>query len=178
MFRYFCQNGFEEFVGRLQMRMPGVLRNTPTCVSVALTAMTRAQRIVAVLYCLLVVYCAVWVPWVANTKNIKDIHQGYGWVWSPPWESQAYPQSPHAYWLRPLSVGLPFYSPRNGKCCYLLEFLASAGILLYRFGADKLAEHQAQRVHDCAVAKVARAKCTPSVPSRRRKGKLICLLVL
>jgi len=46
--------------------------------------MTRTQRIAVVLYCLLVVYCCVWVPWVANTDDMKDIHEGYGWVWNPP----------------------------------------------------------------------------------------------
>ncbi len=48
--------------------------------------MTRSQRIVAVLYCLLVVYCCVWVPWVflqpwPSGQPFK-VQQGYDWIWS------------------------------------------------------------------------------------------------
>ncbi|HMB82525.1 MAG TPA: hypothetical protein VKI40_00595 [Terriglobales bacterium] len=48
--------------------------------------MTRAQRIVTVLYCLLVVYCCVWVPWLSimpmeNAQSVKE-QEGYDWVWS------------------------------------------------------------------------------------------------
>jgi hypothetical protein len=46
--------------------------------------MTRAQRIVAVLYCLLVVYCGVWVPWARTVPLAQPIkvQEGYDWVWS------------------------------------------------------------------------------------------------
>jgi hypothetical protein len=44
--------------------------------------MTRSQRIVVVLYCLLVVYCCVWVPW--HVVGPEDNYQlGYGWIWGP-----------------------------------------------------------------------------------------------
>jgi hypothetical protein len=46
--------------------------------------MTRAQRIVAVVYCLLVVYCGAWVPWHYDMAEIKGIKEGYAPVWSGP----------------------------------------------------------------------------------------------
>ncbi|SPE42600.1 hypothetical protein SBA7_1550003 [Candidatus Sulfotelmatobacter sp. SbA7] len=73
--------------------------------------MTRAQRIVIVVYCLLVAYCCVWVPWHAtsvlteenedlkqNEKSVKDTGLGYAWVWSrggppPVWEDPKTPQA-------------------------------------------------------------------------------------
>jgi hypothetical protein len=56
--------------------------------------MTRAQRIVAVLYCLAVVCCCVWVPWHATAveteeivtglteERVENARLGYDWVWS------------------------------------------------------------------------------------------------
>jgi hypothetical protein len=48
--------------------------------------MSRSQRIVAVLYCLLVVYCCTWVPWVFMMPHAEaqasKMQQGYDWVWS------------------------------------------------------------------------------------------------
>jgi hypothetical protein len=51
--------------------------------------MNRAQRIVVVLYCLLVVYCCVWVPWhivtgPANDGDTDQVRAGYGWLWGGP----------------------------------------------------------------------------------------------
>src|SRR6267143_7088423 len=98
--------------------------------------MARAQRIVAVLYCLLVVYCAIWVPWVANTVNIKDIQQGYGWVWSPP--SGVGVPSLAAIATRIVAAtalsGVAFLLAREWKVLLFVGFLAGAGILLYRLG--------------------------------------------
>jgi hypothetical protein len=129
--------------------------------------MNAAQRVVAVLYCLLVVYCCVWVPWVANFRGFNDIHQGYGWVWSPP--SKEGVPSLAAIATRLLAVtalsGAAFLLAGKWKVLLLVGLLAGGGILLYRYRVDKSAEHQAQNIHDCAVAKVATAKCTPSVPS-------------
>jgi len=36
-----------------------------------------------------------------------------------------------------------------------------AGILLYGYVTDRVAEHRAQQVHACAIAKVAKAQCQP-----------------
>jgi len=49
--------------------------------------MTRAQRIIAVLYCLMVVYCCVWIPLhvfqVVNPDGtVASTSIGYGWLWS------------------------------------------------------------------------------------------------
>jgi len=48
--------------------------------------MTRAQRIVLIFYCLLVVCCCVWVPWFLTMPRVDaqstKIQQGYDWVWS------------------------------------------------------------------------------------------------
>jgi len=47
--------------------------------------MTRAQRIVAVLYCLLVVYCCVWIPWrVAMGPGREASTVEYSLVWAAP----------------------------------------------------------------------------------------------
>jgi hypothetical protein len=117
--------------------------------------MTRAQRIVAVLYCLLVVYCAVWVPWVANFRDFKDIPQGYGWVWSPP-SGQGIP-SLAAIATRILAVtalsGAAFLLAGKWKALLFVAVLAGAGILLYDFWANRIAEHR--KIHDCAIAKMA-----------------------
>jgi hypothetical protein len=50
--------------------------------------MAKAQRVVLILYCLLVVYCCVWVPWhVVQSPGSDGFHQwrvGYNWLWSGP----------------------------------------------------------------------------------------------
>jgi hypothetical protein len=46
--------------------------------------MTRAQRIIAVLYSLMVVYCCVWVPWHGFRSEIGEVQYGYIWLWSGP----------------------------------------------------------------------------------------------
>jgi len=51
--------------------------------------MTRAQRIVLILYCLLLAYCCVWIPW-KGTNDLGRQRMGYGWVWAGP----QYPRPP------------------------------------------------------------------------------------
>ena len=46
--------------------------------------MNRSQRIVAVLYCLLVIYCCVWVPWRVLRTTRPSFRVGYGWLWAGP----------------------------------------------------------------------------------------------
>ena len=58
--------------------------------------MNRSQRIVVVLYCLLVVYCCVWVPWhmvaaPANDNRNNQERAGYGWLWSGPPDTEVIP---------------------------------------------------------------------------------------
>jgi hypothetical protein len=48
--------------------------------------MNRPQRVVAVLYCLFLVYCFVWIPWrielVGQESTTHYVRAGYGWLWS------------------------------------------------------------------------------------------------
>lgn len=46
----------------------------------------------------------------------------------------------------------------------ILTALGVAGTMLYVYGTDKVAEHRTQRIHNCAIAKVATAKCTATAP--------------
>jgi hypothetical protein len=46
-------------------------------------AINKPQRIVLVLYCVLLTYCCVWIPWyVSNDQDHVNI--GYGWLWNGP----------------------------------------------------------------------------------------------
>jgi hypothetical protein len=126
--------------------------------------MTRPQRVVAVVYCLLVVYCCVWVPWVANFGSVKDVHQGYGWVWSTP-SGEGVP-SLAAIATRILAAtalsGAAFLLAWKWKALLFVAILAGAGILLYSYWTDRVAERRTQKIRDCAIAKVATtARCTP-----------------
>jgi len=52
-----------------------------------------------------------------------------------------------------------------------------AGILLYTYGDDKVAEHRAHKLHECAVAKVADPKCEKAPKNDAfPEGSLICPL--
>jgi len=145
--------------------------------------MTRAQRIVAVLYCLLVVYCCVWVPWVASTEGVKDISQGYSWVWSSP--GAGVPSLPailtRIMAATALSVAAFLLAGRwkTLLSAAILVAVVFAGILLHGYwterASERAAERRAQKIHDCAVAKVATAKCTSSAPPPgyvRKKGEI------
>jgi hypothetical protein len=48
----------------------------------------------------------------------------------------------------------------------VLVGIGAAGIFLYAYVTDKVAEHRTQRIHDCAVAKVATGRCVPGQPSK------------
>ena len=50
--------------------------------------MNRPQRIVLILYCLLLAYCCVWIPWHSHMSPALShgyadsyIRLGYGWLW-------------------------------------------------------------------------------------------------
>src|SRR5580698_3235370 len=47
----------------------------------------------------------------------------------------------------------------------VLACIGAAGILLYGYGSDKIAERRARKIHDCAVAKVAKAQCVSPPPA-------------
>jgi hypothetical protein len=46
--------------------------------------MSRVQRIVLILYCILVVYCCLWIPWKYEAVNHAYIRLGYAWLWVGP----------------------------------------------------------------------------------------------
>ena len=46
----------------------------------------------------------------------------------------------------------------------LLAALGLGAVLLYSYSTERAAEHRTQRIHDCAIAKVATAKCTSAAP--------------
>jgi hypothetical protein len=45
--------------------------------------MNRPQRIVLIVYCLLLVYCCLWIPWHVRHR-LTDRRTGYGWLWTGP----------------------------------------------------------------------------------------------
>jgi hypothetical protein len=45
--------------------------------------MNKAQRVVLILYCFLVVYCCIWIPWYIGRPD-DYLRVGYGLVWSGP----------------------------------------------------------------------------------------------
>jgi hypothetical protein len=51
--------------------------------------MTRAQRLVLIVYCLLLAYCCLWIPWrvPVGLLHIRYERVGYGWVWAGPYRS-------------------------------------------------------------------------------------------
>lgn len=50
--------------------------------------MTKAQRIVLIVYCLLVLYCCVWVPWHFVPPDQVQVRAGYAWLWIGPAEGE------------------------------------------------------------------------------------------
>jgi hypothetical protein len=48
----------------------------------------------------------------------------------------------------------------------LLAALGIGGVFLYSYATDRGVEHRTQRVNDCAIAKVATAKCTAGTPTQ------------
>jgi hypothetical protein len=59
--------------------------------------MTWARRIVLIVYCLLIVYCRLWVPWHSVPPDDAQVRTGYGWLWiGPPQRSKYYWETVHA----------------------------------------------------------------------------------
>jgi FtsZ-interacting cell division protein ZipA len=56
----------------------------------------------------------------------------------------------------------------------VLVGVAVAGILVYGYWTDKSAEHRAQKIHECAVAKVADPKCEEVPKDSPLKGSFFC----
>lgn len=51
--------------------------------------MNRMQRIAVILYCFLLAYCCLWVPWHVRLRSPSGAYErvGYGWVWAGPYRS-------------------------------------------------------------------------------------------
>jgi hypothetical protein len=57
----------------------------------------------------------------------------------------------------------------------VLAGVVVAGIFLYAYGTDKVAEHRRKKIHECAVAKVANPKCVPAPKdSDFPEGAMMC----
>jgi hypothetical protein len=134
--------------------------------------MTRAQRIVATLYCLLVVYCCVWIPHHVYSPELGDVHLGYDWLWAGPENSLGQPEMA-AIALRLVAATAlataAFLLAKKSKAILAAAILAGigcAGLLIHGYWIKRVAEHRTQTIHECAVAQVARGKCTPTEDSR------------
>lgn len=49
--------------------------------------MNKAQRIVLVVYWLLLAYCCLWIPWHvprSSRYSTTYVRSGYGWLWTGP----------------------------------------------------------------------------------------------
>jgi hypothetical protein len=45
----------------------------------------RSLRIILIVYCLLLVYCCVWIPWhLVDAESHRVLRAGYGWLWTGP----------------------------------------------------------------------------------------------
>jgi hypothetical protein len=60
--------------------------------------MNRTQHFVLVLYCLLLAYCCLWLPWHVQRSSRFDtfyVRSGYGWLWTGPKKYCPSPPSDH-----------------------------------------------------------------------------------
>jgi hypothetical protein len=130
--------------------------------------MTRPQRTVVIVYCLLVAYCGVWVPWHYDIGDLKGIKEGYALVWNGPPDGRGAPDMATVAARVLTATGLSaaaFLLADKWKALLLVVILAAVGILLYGYWTNRVAEHRIQKIHDCAVAKAAVAtkmKCAPA----------------
>jgi hypothetical protein len=129
--------------------------------------MSRAQRIILLVYCLLVVYCGVWVPWHYDIGAHKGIKEGYALVWNGPPEGQGVPDLAAVALRVVAATGLcaaAFLLAGRWKALLSVAILAAAGIALYGYWTGRVTERRARKIHDCAIAKVATGVwgCEPS----------------
>ena len=75
-------------------------------------AMNRAQRLVLVLYCLLLAYCCLWIPWHVQRSSrfaTTYVRSGYGWLWAGPKDYCPPPPSDHSAYLCEIDTPKPAY---------------------------------------------------------------------
>lgn len=53
--------------------------------------MNLLQRIIMILYCVLLVYCCLWIPWYYAAGNRGYVRVGYAWLWVGPTKTQPPP---------------------------------------------------------------------------------------
>ena len=70
--------------------------------------MNRTQRVVLILYCLLLIYCCVWIPWHCQIHDLFDMvtassyrRMGYGWLWAGPITEEHTTQRDYAAYATP-----------------------------------------------------------------------------
>jgi hypothetical protein len=92
-------------------------------------AVNQAQRIVLILYCLLLAYCCLWIPWHIQLHLPSDSYRpsayvrvGYGWLWVGPNNPDALNPYPSA----DAAPDLPLLQLR----IVALSSIAAAGFLL------------------------------------------------
>lgn len=128
------------------------------------TNMTRPQRILLITYFLLVTCCCLWVPWIADFEGLKEVHQGNGWIWSPPTDVGV--PSLAAIVTRILALsglsGAAFLLSKRWKILLVVTVSAGLGMVVYHQSTKIFAQRRIRAIHECAVAKVSAAKCTPA----------------
>ena len=145
--------------------MPEFARSLrPRRASLLETTMTRPQRGILFIYCLLVVYCCIWVPWHDDQAQFKAVNEGYGLIWDGPPEGEGVPDLA-AIALRVLAAtavsAAAFLLADKWKALLFIAVLASSATFVYHSWENWAIERRTQKIHDCAIAKVALAKCTP-----------------
>jgi hypothetical protein len=76
-------------------------------------------RVILVVYCLLLAYCCLWVPWripavrsAADFAHMRYVPFGYGWLWAGP--SSASPFAPFLSTPEATNTALRSYDPDTG----------------------------------------------------------------
>jgi len=78
---------------------------------------------VLVVYCLLLTYCCLWIPWhVQHVSRYSSnyVRSGYGWLWTGPKQYCPPPPSEHSAYLCALDNQKPEYDPEASPDLALL----------------------------------------------------------
>ena len=110
--------------------------------------MNRAQRIVLILYCLLLAYCCLWIPWHVQRGSrfaTTYVRSGYGWLWTGP-KQYCPPPSEHTAQLCNIDERIPEYDSDASPDLQLmtLRFVAVTAVSIAAFlvgGLWKSATH-------------------------------------
>src|SRR5580698_1679605 len=92
-------------------------------------SMTKPQRAIISVYCLVLAYCCLWIPWhVQHTSRFSSnyVRSGYGWLWTGPKQYCPPPTSEHSAYLCDLDDRKPEYDPDASPDLELLALRLSA----------------------------------------------------